>query len=106
MREAGESRFSDLRLLARKIRGVAGIPRTLVRRHGRICAERPRQHRLHGATCSSTTTAAACEANPLLSAVAEFDDYPSGGSQGLQTQCNVVPVPCGEGQLLKNWIWL
>ena len=58
------------------------------------------------AACPSTTTAAACEANPLLSAVAEFDDYPSGGSQGLQTQCNVVPVPCGEGQLLKNWIWL
>jgi hypothetical protein len=57
------------------------------------------------AACLSTVTAASCEATPLLSAVAVFDDYPAGGGIILSTQCNVEGAPCGEGESLTSWIW-
>ena len=58
------------------------------------------------AACLSTTTAQSCEANPLLSATVEYEDYPVGGARAAGTQCNVVNTPCGYGQILESWIWL
>ena len=58
------------------------------------------------AACPSTTSAASCEASPLLTAVAGFDDYPEGGGVYLATQCNDQGLACGEGQALLSWIWL
>jgi hypothetical protein len=55
--------------------------------------------------CLSSVSATSCEANPLLSAVAVFDDYPAGGGIILSTQCNLEGAPCGEGETLKSWIW-
>jgi hypothetical protein len=55
--------------------------------------------------CLNTFSAASCEANPLLTAVAVFDDYPEGGGIILSEQCNLEGAPCGEGESLTSWIW-
>jgi hypothetical protein len=58
-------------------------------------------------TCllSAEPTGAACQANPLLTASAIFDDYPSNGGPQLQTQCNQAGLTCGEGITLQTWVW-
>jgi hypothetical protein len=58
------------------------------------------------AACPNTTTTAACEARPLLSAVVVYDDYPEGGGLLLATQCNQQGVACGEGRAIQSWVWL
>ncbi len=58
-------------------------------------------------TCllSAEPTGAACQANPLLTAVATFDDYPSYGGPPLQEQCNQEQLTCGEGITLQTWVF-
>jgi hypothetical protein len=53
--------------------------------------------------CSSTWTETQCLANPELSAVVDFDDYPGGGGIRLSTQC--TPPSCGYGETLVSWTW-
>jgi hypothetical protein len=59
-------------------------------------------------------TVAACEGagattvctDPLLTAVVDFDDYPSGGLPTLTEQCNYMATPsCGDGMTLASWTW-
>ena len=59
------------------------------------------------AACLSSVTATSCEqpGGALLSAVVNYDDYPAGGGILLTAQCNVLNLPCGQGQALKSWIW-
>ena len=58
-------------------------------------------------TCllSAEPTGAACQANPLLTAVATFDDYPSYGGPPLQEQCNQEQLTSGEGITLQTWVF-
>jgi hypothetical protein len=57
-------------------------------------------------TCllSAEPTAAGCQANPLLTAVVTFDDYPSYGGTPLNVQCNQAGLTCGEGITLDTWV--
>lgn len=50
-------------------------------------------------------TGAQCQANPMLTAVVTFDDYPSNGGPQLQVQCNQAGLTCGEGITLNTWVW-
>ena len=52
--------------------------------------------------CLSTVSATNCAATPLLQAIVIFDDYPSGGSTPLKTQCSTY---CGDGATLASWDW-
>lgn len=61
-------------------------------------------------TSSSTGTAisqaiSTCVADPVVQAQVIFDDYPSGGSVLLSTQCNIQAGQCGYGQTLVYWRW-
>jgi hypothetical protein len=61
-------------------------------------------------TSSSTSpqvsaAAARCVANPYLTTVVAFDDYPSGGAAPLAVQCNLGDGQCGEGSTLETWTW-
>jgi hypothetical protein len=53
--------------------------------------------------CTSSWTWAQCQANPELTAVVEFDDYPGGGGIRLTSQC--TPPACGYGETLVSWTW-
>ncbi len=50
-------------------------------------------------------TGAQCQANPMLTAVVTFDDYPSNGGPELRVQCNQAGLTCGEGISLNTWVW-
>lgn len=54
--------------------------------------------------CASTFTWAQCSANPELTAVVDFDDYPGGGAILLTHQC--TPPSCGYGETLVSWTWI
>lgn len=60
-------------------------------------------------SCVSTSaiiaSPALCQANPILTVVEVFDDYPASGGILLTTQCNLGVGVCGEGQTLTSWIW-
>jgi hypothetical protein len=53
--------------------------------------------------CSSSWTETQCLANPELSAVVQFGDYPQYGGFRLTTQC--TPPSCGYGETLVSWTW-
>jgi len=53
--------------------------------------------------CLSTFTETQCLANPELSAVVQFDDYPGGGGIRMTSQC--TPPACGYGETLVSWTW-
>jgi len=55
-------------------------------------------------TCKSTVSAAACSANPLLSVVVTYDDYPPGGAAPISGSC-LLWSWCGEGQTINSWVW-
>jgi len=56
-------------------------------------------------TTSPASTSAQCQAKPYLTAVATFDDYPSGGLSTLLVQCNQQNGQCGYGQTINSWDW-
>jgi hypothetical protein len=44
--------------------------------------------------------------SPVLTAVVDFNDYPSGGLLTLTQQCNYYAnPPCGDGMSIASWTW-
>jgi Tfp pilus assembly protein PilX len=54
---------------------------------------------------SSVTSAASCEASPTLTAVVEYDDYPTPAGPQLTEQCNLETGECGYSETLLSWTW-
>ena len=52
---------------------------------------------------STTSTMAACTANPYLQAIVQFDDYPNGTTTARIT--GVCSTWCGQGMTITNWTW-
>ncbi len=52
---------------------------------------------------STTSTMAACTANPYLQAIVQFDDYPNNTTTARIT--GVCSTWCGQGMTITNWTW-
>lgn len=54
-------------------------------------------------TCLAGVSGPACQSNPFLSAVVDFDDYPAGATSApIQGPCSVY---CGQGITVVSWTW-
>lgn len=51
--------------------------------------------------CQSVISNSACAENPVLQSVVTFDDYPNGGSEPNDGQCDVY---CGTGLTVDSWL--
>ncbi len=58
---------------------------------------------MYAGPLSSCSTAAACEANPLLTLVEAYDDYSTSGTDSCPT--NPSPSNCGFGASTLVWTW-